>query len=162
MLTMTFYQNKSAANVVNKDISTRMVSAQGVLRKGTSVIDPVIVVHTDGSPLWANGVNYVHIPEFGRYYYITNMIAIDGTWESPTQVNPTQLWEIHMHVDVLMSYASEIKQQTAIVARQEQKYNLMLDDGIFMAYQDPKVQTKYFSVSGPFEKQEFVLIVAGS
>lgn len=162
MFTISFYQNKSATNVVNKDISQKIVDANGTLRAGTSVIDPVIVVHTDGNTLWGKGANYAYIPIWGRYYYITNMIAVKGTLQSSTQVNPTQLWEIHMHVDVLMSYADEIKQQTAIVARQENQYNLMLDDGVFMAYQDPQIQTKYFSVEGPFETQEFVLIVAGS
>ena len=162
MFTITFYQNKSATNVVTKDISTQIVSAQGVLRKGTSVIDPVIIVQTDGNSIWANGANYAYIPAFGRYYYVTNMIAVEGTWESQTEINPNQLWEVHMHVDVLMSYSDEIKKQIAIVARQETQYNLMLDDGIFMVYQNPKIQTKTFSVAGPFETQEFVLVVAGS
>lgn len=161
MFTIKFFQNGSATNVVNKQL-TGIVDAQGTLRRGTSVIDPVIIVHTDGNPLWAKGANYAQIEAFGRYYYITNMIAVDGTFESQTQVNPTQLWEIHMHVDVLMSYADQIKQQKAIVARQASQYNLMLDDGLFMVYQNPKIQTKTFSNATPFETQEFVLIVAGS
>lgn len=162
MFTITFLQNKSATNVVNKDISQNIVDAQGTLRSGTSVIDPTIIVQTDGNPIWAKGANYAYIPVFGRYYYITNMIAVDGTWESQTELNPGQLWEVHMHVDVLMSYASEIKAQTAIVSRQENRYNLYLDDGTFMTYQNAKVQTKTFSVADPFETQEFVLVVAGS
>lgn len=161
MFTIKFFQNSSATNVVSKQL-TGIVDAQGTLRTGTSIIDPVIIVHTDGNPLWANGANYAQIEAFGRYYYITNMIAVDGTWESKTEINPGQLWEIHMHVDVLMSYANEIKQQKAIVARQASQYNLMLDDGLFMVYQNPKIQAKTFSVEGPFETQEFVLIVAGS
>lgn len=162
MFTISFYQNKSATNVVNKDISTHIVDAQGVLRKQSSVIDPAIIVQTDGNSLWANGANYCYIEAFARYYYITNMIAVSGTWESQTEINPGQLWEIHMHVDVLMSYADGIKQQKAVVARQEQRYNLLLDDGFFMTYQNPKIQTKYFSNPTPFETQEFVLVVAGS
>lgn len=67
-----------------------------------------------------------------------------------------------MHVDVLKSFSEEIKQQYAVVARQENTYNLMLDDGIFMVYQNPKFQTKLFSAEAPFETQEFVLVVAGS
>ena len=67
-----------------------------------------------------------------------------------------------MHVDVLKSFADQIRNQTAVVARQEKKYNLMLDDGFFMTYQNPKIQTKLFSVADPFETQEFVLVVAGS
>lgn len=67
-----------------------------------------------------------------------------------------------MHVDVLTTYADGIKTQTAIVSRQKEKRNMMLDDGWFMAYQNPIIQQKYFSNATPFETQEFVLIVAGS
>lgn len=161
MFPLTAYKNTSATNVVNKEIA-EIVTLNGTLRKGCSIIDPVIIVQLDGNDVWRSGFNYIYIPAFSRYYYVTNIIAVSGVWESPTQVNPTQLWELHCHVDVLMSYKEQIKEQTAVVARQEGNYNLMLDDGFFMTYQNPKIQTKTFSVEGPFEQQEFVLIVAGS
>lgn len=158
---ITAYTNTSATNVVSKEL-TQIVQMEGVLRTGCSITDPVITVHCDGNEIWRNGFNYIYIEAFGRYYYVTNIIAVAGVWESQTQINPNQLWEIHCHVDVLMSFADQIKQQTAVVARQEGKYNLMLDDGFFMTYQDPKIQTKVFSNATPFETQEFVLVVAGS
>lgn len=161
MFDIIAYTNKSATNVVNKEL-TPIVTIQGVLKKGASILDPSITIQTDGSDVWRKAFNYMYISAFNRYYYVTNIISVPGTWESPTQTNPNTLWEVHGHVDVLMSYQNEIKQQTAVVARQEKQFNLMLDDGIFMSYQNPKIQTKLFSVANPFEQQEFVLIVAGS
>lgn len=149
--TIHFTQTSSAANVVNKEFSRGGVDIQGTLRDGSSLIDPVILIEANAPGFHANGYNYCYVEEFGRYYYITNIISTNHT-----------LWEIHCHVDVLMSYQEQIRAQTAIVARQESQYNLMLDDGIFMVYQNPKIQTKTFSVADPFETQEFVLVVAGS
>lgn len=146
--------NSSPANKVDKEIDIDTpITATGTLRSGCSIIDPVIIVERgEGLDLeFIAHRNYLWIEEFKRYYYITNII-------SPYQ----GLWELHCHVDVLMSWKEQIRAQTAVVSRQESKYNLLLDDGIFMTYQNPIIQTKLFSVEAPFETQEFVLIVAGS
>lgn len=140
----------STSNVVDKELNQEF-DVIGTLRAGSSLIDPVLLIEANSPGFHSNDVNYIYIPEFRRYYYITNIISANF-----------RLWEIHCHVDVLMSYKEQIRAQTAIVARQESQYNLYLDDGIFMVYQNPKIQTKTFSVEGPFETQEFVLIVAGS
>lgn len=149
------------ANKVDKDF-TVSDTVSGTLREATSILDPVIIIQCDNSKVWRETCNYAYIEEFGRYYYITDIISIGGALSSTNWPSPAQLWEFHMHVDVLKTYADQIKQQTAIVSRQQGLYNLMLDDGSFMCYQNPMLQTKVFSVEGPFEKQEFVLVVAGS
>lgn len=145
------YINKSATNVVDKELVVQTPDLEGTLRAPSSIIDPVIVVQASSPGFHANKSNYIYVEEFGRYYYITNIISTANT-----------LWELHCHVDVLMSFKDQIKEQTAIVSRQESKYNLYLDDGVFMSYQNPIIQTKLFSVEGPFETQSFVLMVAGS
>lgn len=153
--------NVSAANVVDKEFAV-IQSLQGDLRVPSSIVDPIIVVELDSRDEWRKTTNYAYVPAFRRYYYITNIIAVEGArYDESTKIT-YQLWEIHMHVDVLMSFKDQIRVQKAVVARQENKYNLMLDDGFFMTYQNPKIQTKTFSVAGPFETQEFVLVVAGS
>lgn len=142
--------NRSSTNTVNKEIGWHTPDIEGVLRDGCSLIDPVILVQASSPGFHANNSNYIYVQEFQRYYYITNIVSVNNT-----------LWELHCHVDVLMSYADQIAEQVAVVSRQERKYNLMLDDGWFMSYQNPIVITKRFSVSAPFETQEFVLVVAG-
>lgn len=159
MFAIELYSNLSPSNAVNKEISSIM-NGIGNLRNGASIIDPVVILEGPQDNTFPTKINYCYIPLFNRYYYITNIVAVEGVI---TDSNGTrQLWEIHCHVDVLMSYKEEIGQQRAIVAKQENNYNLMLDDGSLMTYQNPIIQTKYFSNPTPFETQEFVLIVAGS
>lgn len=145
------YFNQSPTNAVNKNLDPHVPDLTGDLRDGCSLIDPVIEIQASDPGFHLNHSNYIYIPDFGRYYFITNIISTHFP-----------LWEIHCHVDVLMSYAEQIKEQIAVVARQESTYNMMLDDGFFMCYQNPKFQTKLFSNATPFEQQEFVLVVAGS
>lgn len=160
--TIELGHTSSAANVVDKSFGLYNAPS-GVLRKGSSIIDPIVIVECDANEVWRTSCNYAHIPAFGRWYYVTNIVAVQGCHTTQDQwPQPKQLWEFHMHVDVLKSFADEIKLQTAVVARQENNYNLMLDDGFFMCYQNPLFQTKRFNGGDPFENQEFVLIVAGS
>lgn len=147
---ITLQRNNSPSNKVDKQIID-VAYADGTLKESTSIIDPVIIISTNLSSNMIADINYIYCEEFHRYYYVTNIISIAN-----------DLWELHCHVDVLMTYKDEIRDQTAIVARQENKYNMYLDDGWFMSYQDPIIQTKYLSVDDPFENQEFVLVVAGS
>lgn len=148
---INFFTNMSQSNVVNKEISEKG-SASGVLRNGTSITDPIVQIElssTNGMSF--SDINYVYIEEFHRYYYVTSIRSVYNN-----------MWEIACHVDVLMSFKDQILSQNAIVARQEQIYNLYLDDGFFMTYQNPKIQIKTFSNATPFETQEFVLVIAGS
>ena len=144
------YTNNSNVNVVSKSL-TQVATATGTLRASTSIIDPVITIESQLAAELISECNYLRIPLFNRYYYITNIIS-----------EVTSLWTIHCHVDVLMSFGTYIRNQTALVARQEMKYNLYLDDGSFMAYQNPMIDTCPFSESHPFnEDGQFVLTVAG-
>lgn len=148
--TVNLMQNKSPSNFVTKDVES-VLSVTGNLREETSIIDPILTIETTISANVIGKINYAYIQEFNRYYYVVNITSIAN-----------DLWEIEFHVDVLMSYAVKIREQTAVVARQENRRNMYLDDGWFMAYQDPIIQMKYFSVPSPFETQEYVLLIAGS
>lgn len=143
-------ENLSPSNVVSKNI-TDIATATGTLREGTSILSPSILIDSQLEADILGRVNYAYIELWHRYYYVTD-ISLDVTG----------LWLVHMYVDVLMSYSTEIRQQSCIVARQERKYNMYLDDGWFMAFQNPIVQTPYFSVTDPFEAQSYILVVAGS
>lgn len=61
--------------------------------------------------------NYIHIPEFNRFYFITNITSIKNN-----------LWQIDCKCDVLMSYAAEIRDLHAIVERQENVFNKYIPD----------------------------------
>ena len=145
-MTFTLMKNTSEREALTKSLTT-LETLTGALRNQSSIIDPVIEV-TGIAPATVTSCNYAYIPEFGRYYFVKNIISIR-----------TNVWVIQCHVDVLGTYATQIKAQTAVVRRQENSWNLYLDDGIFKTYQNPKIITKAFPAG--FTTQNFVLAVAG-
>lgn len=138
--------NNSEQNRLNKDTKTIM-TVSGVLKEETSIIDPVIKIECEISDV--TGCNYLSIPVFRRSYFVNDIRSIRNG-----------LVEFSCHVDVLSTYAEQIKNNTGIIKRQENEWNLYLNDGTFKVYQNPNVLTKAFP-SG-FTTQEFVLAVAGS
>lgn len=127
--------------------STKIINTvSGVLKDSTSIIDPVILIECDLTDV--TGCNYISIPKFNRFYYVNNIRSVRNG-----------LVEFSCHVDVLSSFADEIRKNDAIIRRQENKWNLYLNDGTFKVYQNPIVLTRSFP-SG-FSTQEFVLAVAG-
>lgn len=137
--------NNSERNRVTKDLTT-IATVSGTLKEETSIIDPVIKIECDLSDV--TSCNYLSIESFGRSYFVNNIRSIrEG------------LVEFTCHVDVLSSFADEIKANRAIIRRQENDWNLYLNDGTFKVYQNPEVLTKAFP-SG-FTTQEIVLAVAG-
>ena len=143
---ITLQVNKSEKNKMIKSI-TDIITVTGELKSETSIIDPVIMINCELSNV--TKCNYMTIPSFGRSYFVNNIRSIRSG-----------LVEFSCHVDVLSSFADAIKSNSAIVRRQENKWNLYLNDGTFKVYQNPIVLTKEFP-SG-FTTREFVLAVAGS
>ena len=143
---ITLQKNKSETNAVNKEL-TDIVTVEGTLKTETSIIDPVIVIECDIDDV--TRCNYAHIPKFDRYYFVRNITSVRNG-----------LVEFSMHVDVLMSFKKGLLGNRAIVKKQENDWNLYLNDGTFKTYQNPMVTTKEFP-SG-FSAMEFVMAIAGS
>ena len=157
-MNLHLYINHSDANVVDKDLTplfTETVGQQtvdvglpGTLKEDCSIIDPIITI--DSSVLsMANiaDMNYAYIPEFERSYFIRNMVFRG------------KLLELQMHVDVLSTYKGNIRALSAIIARQQKKYNLYLQDGMIKTYANPHIEIKQFP--GSFDKYEFIFSVVG-
>ena len=138
--------NYSELNKVDKDISD-ILEATGDLRDESSIINPSILVQ--GSLESLVDCNYMTIPSFGRSYFVTDITSVRKN-----------LVRIDGHVDVLSSFATEIRNNVGIISKQEWDWNLYLNDGTFHTYQNPIVLTRAFP-SG-FTTQEFVLAIAGA
>lgn len=139
-------RNNSERERLTKNVST-LLTVSGVLKSETSIIDPVIMIECDLDAV--KNCNYMTISAFGRSYFVNNIRSIRNG-----------LVEFSCHCDVLSSFASQIRANTAIIRKQEKQWNLYLNDGSFKVYQNPNVLTKAFP-SG-FRTQEFVLAVAGA
>ena len=143
-ITIKLQYNASEQSKVTKTVSD-VITLTGTLKEQTSIIDPVILIEYSGT---LPACNYMTIEAFGRSYFITGIESVR-----------TGLWRISAHVDVLSTYAASIRNNMAVVRRQEKKWNMYLDDGIFRCYQNPDIVMKAFP-SG-FSTHEFVLAVAG-
>lgn len=80
--------------------------------------------------------NYIYVQEWKRYYFVNNIVA------------GMQRLFFDCHVDVLTTYATDIKKLDCIIARQENKYNTYLNDGIWRNLQARDVLTKRFKRNG--------------
>lgn len=144
-MNITLYVNNSDRNEVSKNLTAVKVLS-GTLREDCSIINPVFKI--EGlTAVELRRINYCYIPDFDRYYFINNVV-LKG-----------KLTEIDCHVDVLMSFSGSIRQQKAVIARQQSLYDLYLQDGVFKTDSDPHYQIKQFPYG--FSTQEFIFCVAG-
>lgn len=139
-------RNKSETIKVTKKTET-ITTVSGVLKEATSIIDPVIKIECDLSTV--TNCNYLSIPTFGRFYFVNNITSISNG-----------IVEFSCHCDVLSSFATAIKANKAIIKRQENNWNLYINDGSFRVYQNPMVVTKNFP--NGFNDHQFILAVAGA
>lgn len=145
--TITLYTNNSRDNERNKNL-TSIQEMTGTLKEKSSIIDPVIMVQYVGT---LKDCNYMYIPEFGRYYFVNDIVVVRD-----------QLHEIHAHVDVLSSAGANLDTCAGIVRRQENDWNLYLDDGVFKAYSNPLIVQKSFPSGFNTANATYILAVAGS
>lgn len=144
-MTINLFQNNSDKNVVSKSLTAKG-TVTGTLREDCSIIDPVIKIEgISGSDL--PYLNYLEVVEFGRYYYITD-IVLTG-----------KLYECHCHIDVLETYKDQIKVLPAVIARQESQNNVMLTDGLIKTYANPEIEIR--RSSGGFTDFQYIFCVAG-
>lgn len=118
------------------------------LKADTSVLKPTLILQSASS---LAGFNYMYIPDFNRYYFIDDIVSKNNV-----------IWEVSGHVDVLETYKSDILKQSAVISRQQNKYNLYLNDPDFRTYNNDLIQTKQFSASSFSKTLSYVLVVNGS
>lgn len=133
---------------INKDISI-IDDVSATIKGALSVENPVLILQykSDIQP----NVNYVYIPEYNRYYFVTDIINLTGG-----------RYEIHCKVDVLMSFKNDILNLSCIVDKQSSKdnANMYLDDGSFVVQSKEFVDTINFP-NGFNDNGEFILVTAG-
>lgn len=104
---------------------------------------------TGGPVLRQPSGNYLHIPAFGRYYWITNMSYNMGEWE------------ISCQCDVLASFKTSIGNSSQYVLRSASAYDEYIVDALYPAKTPPDVTTDPQAVSVMSQKGTYILGVAG-
>ena len=142
---ITLYTMGSEKNEIYKSLQNGN-TLSGYLRGESSVVTPAFIIeHANPSQY-----NYCYIPDFGRYYFITDITSIR-----------TGLWRISCSVDVLMSYQSQILNLDVIVSDD----SLPDNETYFVGEQwQTTVKTKTDVINFPnglLEQGEYILITSG-
>lgn len=87
-----------------------------ILKEDTSVLYPQIALETSGDP---RNLNYVHINEFDRYYFIKDWISSHNRWVAVCSV------------DVLASWRTSIRSSSEYVVRSGSAFNTYIPDGMY-------------------------------
>ena len=154
-------QNLSPENQLTKNVSD-LITLSGILREDrTDIINPVVLVETEYEKMAA--VNYAFINLFNRSYFVTKL-EIMRSYKPDEETPRVITYALHLKVDVLSSFASAIRSNTAIIKRNENAYNIRVNDGVFTVRQDPHIVYRKFigPAGGGFTAPEFVLAIAGS
>lgn len=110
--------NKSDERKINKKIEWVLKSVDCVLKYDTSVTDPTVTISKeiiDREDL--KDINYMYIPKFGRYYFITDMVHVMG-----------HVMDISGHTDVLSTVKSKLTNKQAYIVRNEYDNNPYYQD----------------------------------
>lgn len=146
-ITLSLYTNESDDRTLNKVLSPIGDPRTALIKEDTSIIDPVFIVSGNVSALAA--CNYVTTSGLGgRQYFVKNIKSVGN-----------DMVELECHVDVLSTWAADLGSIEAVVERQENRFNLYLDDGTFKVYSNPLIITKTFSAG--FSSPCYVLGIVG-
>lgn len=143
---VVFYYNQSDDRQINKILDPGETFV-GSLRDEVSIMNPVVRFDTDSVLRY----NYCYIPDFQRYYAITNVVAYrEG------------LFDVSMDVDVLMSFRNHILKLPCVVDKQTDAVNgdEYIDDSSLVT-DNVMYSTVYNFPNGFNDTPEFILITAG-
>jgi hypothetical protein len=145
-MNIKLYYNTSDNRYINKTLLSEL-SITGTLKDETSLLNPIIVIKSDTVLRY----NYAYIPEFKRYYYVTNIESVR-----------IGLWRLYLQVDPLMSFKGDILSLKVVVNKQSEKSNgdEYIDDGSLVT--DNLIFKNVYNFPQGFNNTgEYILITAG-
>ncbi|MBQ1296090.1 MAG: hypothetical protein IIY21_18730 [Clostridiales bacterium] len=125
-------------------------SYEGVLHNESNVVNPSILIKVPASAI--AGCNYMSVTEFGRLYFITDITAVSA-----------DLSLVSGHCDVLSTYKTGIRTNSAIIARSSQQgnWNLYLTDPMLNVNSKSEIITKGGWIGFPKDQFSLMLITMG-
>ena len=132
---------------------TQLFELDGTLREECSLITPVIQVQLIELAKIVKA-NYAYIPDFGRYYYIDDIIG-----------ERTGIITLYMRSDPLMSFREGILDLDVFCSRNEYDYNTKLVDTKLPALPQPDfyfIEPKYNYLDTSVDDLNYCLIVGSS
>lgn len=142
---IVLYITGSEKHAIHKTLENG-IEFTGSLRNESSVVNPVVLIEMENPSQY----NYCFIPDFNRYYFITDIVSIR-----------TGLWRISCSVDVLMSFQAQILNLDVVISD-----NTSPDEETYMTGEQWKstVKTKTDVINFPaglLDSGEYILITSG-
>lgn len=144
-MTITAYNNHSDSREINKVLTDEMTISNCILKDDTEIVNPTLIF-AGGSKL-PDTVNYIYIPVFNRYYFVTN------------KTTENQRILINLHTDVLESRKTAILNNYAILDRSANHFNAYQVDGDIPILNYSEITKTRFPVG--FSSESLILTVAG-
>ena len=144
---INLYKTSSDKRTVNKAL-TYVMDATAEIWGDCDLLSPSLVLNV------APGINFNYLqildaPFNGRYYYVDNITIMQNG-----------IMRVPCSIDVLMSHKSEIKKETAILARQSNIANLYFNDPDLPIENRNNVSFKQFP-KGLENKAYYYLLIGG-
>lgn len=141
---------KNSAEIIRMDKSAYLSNRQDMtnyvkFEGGQNLLSPSFYINSTTEPTF----NYVHIPEFNRYYFVDSKQWVGNN-----------MWFITLTVDVLFSHKDDILNITCVASRLEDKgkHGMIVDDRLTaetMQYNDVKF-LPLTAIGTPFNIQDNV------
>ena len=109
-MTITLYVNNDDKRKLNKNLAGGLTIANANVYNDCSVMYPALKIAYFNN---ITNYNYIYIPDFNRYYYITDIV-----------LRPGQTAIIKCSVDVLMSFKNEILLSYQTITRYNDSENI--------------------------------------
>lgn len=130
-MNVILYTSKSDKKVVNKSL-TNDYTIDCKLKNDCSIINPSLYITSENTNIV--DYNYAYIPTFKRYYYVENITFINNT-----------IVMLDLKVDVLMSFKNSFLDLNAVIQRNENKYNVYMNDNDFVLLNKKRIIQKEFA-----------------
>lgn len=141
-MNVTFYNLTFNKNRLVKTVGTATVLSVS-LKSPCDLHDPVVELTHNGTNM---GFNYAYIADFGRYYFV-DPPEIDG-----------KIDVMRLHVDVLMSFANDVKASNVIASRSNFQ-NKQFDDN--MVKPEANKFIEYRKLADALTGETYVAIIGG-
>ena len=143
-INVEFYNLSKRDNSTKQPSGSPVLTAACDLKEECGIIRPVLLVHGIANP---SNLNYVHIPSFNRFYYVS-----EWTWR-------LGLWEASLYVDVLATYKTQIGNATEYVVRSSHSYDGKITDNYYpsVAIDDSDSVTITSPLGGTLSNGHYVL-----
>lgn len=140
-------------NMIKKVNSTKtlfsvLITANCNLKEPCDLLNPVFTLQPVREVNEAN-INYMYVPDFNRYYWVTEISFVLGHWE------------ISGKVDVLASYVTEIGTQGFYVVRAAAAPTSEIPDPYAVTMANPNV-VSYAEPSGFSDSGSYIVCCAGA